>query len=95
MECRAALATQGESTILHSPLFLSMRPPATAHLNSIEPSRELATAASLMLSICKQDRFALLVVMHPAAPAIELLMEHRTAIASADSSSIQSLLMLL
>jgi len=95
MECRAVLATQGESTILHSPLFLSMPPPATAHLKPMEQSRELATAASLMLSTCKQDRFALLAVMHPAAPAIELSMEHRTAIAIADSSSTQSLLMLL
>jgi len=72
-----------------------MPPPATAHLKPMEQSRELATAASLMLSTCKQDRFALLAVMHPAAPAIELSMEHRTAIAIADSSSTQSLLMLL
>jgi hypothetical protein len=40
----------------------------------MEHSRELATVASLMLNTCKQDKFAQLVAMHPAACVIALSM---------------------
>jgi hypothetical protein len=55
----------------------------------MEPSRELATAASLMLSTCKQDKYAQLVAMHPAVCAVDLSMVlFQIAIATAASSSM-------
>ena len=62
---------------------------AIAPLHSMELSRELATAASLMLSTCKQDKYAQLVAMHPAACAVDLSMVLlHYAIATAASSSM-------
>ncbi len=71
MASKIALATLEESTILSSPPSQSMPPLAIARPLSMELSREPATAASQMLSTCRQDRFALLAVMHPPVFAID------------------------
>jgi len=71
MAHKIALAILEESTISHSHPCPSMLLNAIVPLLSMELSRELATAASLMLSTCKQDRFALLAAMHQAACVID------------------------
>jgi hypothetical protein len=74
MAHKIALAILEESTILLSHHCQSMLLNAIVPLLLMEHSRELATVASLMLSTCKQDRFAQLVAMHPAACVIALSM---------------------
>jgi len=83
-----AIAILEESTISHSHPCPSMLLNAIVPLLSMELSRELATAASLMLSTCKQDRFALLAAIHQAACAIDPSMVlSLIVIATAASSS--------
>ena len=88
MAHKIVLAILEESTTLLSHLCQSMPPLAIAPQHSMELSRELATAVSLMLSTCKQDKYALLVAMHPAACAVDLQMVLLFAIATAASSSM-------
>ena len=89
MAPKFALAILEESTTLLSHLCQSMPLLAIAPQHSMELSRELATAASLMLSTCKQDKYAQLVAMHPAACAVDLSMVLlHYAIATAASSSM-------
>lgn len=87
MAHKIVLAILEESTTLLSHLCQSMPPLAIAPQHSMELSRELATAVSQMLSTCKQDKYALLVAMHPAACAVDLSMVLLFAIATAASSS--------
>lgn len=58
MAPKFALAILEESTTSLSHLCLSMPLLATVPLLSMELSKELVTAASLMLSTCKQDKYA-------------------------------------
>lgn len=71
MAPKVALAILEELTTLLSHPCPSMLHLAIAPLLLMEHSKELATAVSLMLNTCRQDRFALLAVTHPAAFAIE------------------------
>lgn len=66
----ALVILEGSTTLISHPCQ-SMPLLATVLLLSMELSRELATAASLMFSTCRQDRYAQLVARHPAAYAIE------------------------
>ena len=89
MAHKIVLAILEESTTLLSHLCQSMPLLAIAPQHSMELSRELATAVSLMLSTCKQDKYALLVAMHPAVYAVDLSMVlFQIAIATAASSSM-------
>ena len=89
MARKIALAILEDSTISLSHPWPSMLLNAIAN-HSMEPSRELATAVSLMLSTCRQDRCAQSISMHPAAIALSLsfLLLLKIAIAKTASSSI-------
>ncbi len=69
MAPKFALAFLEESTTSFSHPCLSMPRLAIVPLLSMELSKELVTAASLMLSTCKQDNYAKRIVMHQAACA--------------------------
>jgi hypothetical protein len=89
MAHKIVLAIQEESTTSLSHLCLSMPLHAIVPQLSMEHSRELATAASLMLSTCRQDKSAQSVAMHQTAHALDLSMVLLLiAIATAVSSSM-------
>lgn len=90
MAFKIALAILKESTISCSPPSQSMQPLAIARPLLMELSREPATAASPMLSTCRQDRFAQLAVMLPPVFATSPMDLIWIAIAWAASSSIMS-----
>jgi hypothetical protein len=89
MAPKFALAFLKESTTIISQPCLSMPLLATVRLLSMELSRELVTAASLMLSTCKQDKCVQWIAMHQAACADLSMVLMPLVIATIASSSTQ------
>ena len=89
MAPKFALAILEESTTSLSHPCLSMPLLAIVRLLLMELSKELVTAASLMLSTCKQDKYVQWIVMHQAACADLSMVLMLLVIATTASSSTQ------
>jgi hypothetical protein len=89
MALKFVLAFPEGSTTSFSHPCLSMPLLAIVPLLLMELSKELVTAASLMLSTCKQDSYAWRIVMHQAACADLSMVLINLVIATTASSSIQ------
>jgi Na+-translocating ferredoxin:NAD+ oxidoreductase RnfA subunit len=78
-----------EDSTTFSETCLSMPLHAIVALFGTELSKDLVTAASLMLSICKQDKIVQRIVMHQAACADFSMVLMPLVIVTAASSSTQ------